>query len=126
MFDRQVDLEKVRGPQKLAEIGATQQLNIDTGAMAAFRAAVESQADMLKGANQWVKSASAAVRPLITYWLWVIYSVALATTAYVGVRDGMTAIEVTKMVVTPDFMALLMGITNYWFLDRTLAKRGMA
>jgi hypothetical protein len=28
-------------------------------------------------------------------------------------------------MMTPDFSALLGGTINYWFLDRTLAKRGL-
>lgn len=126
MFDKSCDLEKVRGQQKMAEIGAMRDAAIDTGAMAAFKSAIESQADMLKGAHKWVKSASAAVRPLITYWLWTLYSVGLAVAVYIAIRDGMKAMEITQMVLTPDFMSLLCGVTNYWFLDRTLSKRSLS
>jgi len=29
------------------------------------------------------------------------------------------------MMMSPDFSALLAGTINFWFLDRTLAKRGL-
>ncbi len=125
MFSQQVELEKTRGSIRMDEIGAQSKADIDLGTMAAFKSAIESQADMLKGAHKWVKSASAAVRPVITYWLWVVYSLAVALTVYVAVQEGMKALEITKMILTPDFMALLSGTTNYWFLDRTLSKRGL-
>jgi len=34
-------------------------------------------------------------------------------------------VEVFKTMMTPDFSALLAGTINFWFLDRTLAKRGL-
>jgi len=33
---------------------------------------------------------------------------------------------VFKTMMTADFAALVSGTLNYWFLDRTLAKRGLA
>ena len=38
---------------------------------------------------------------------------------------GAPAVEVFKTMMTPDFSALLSGTINYWFLDRTLSKRGL-
>ena len=35
-------------------------------------------------------------------------------------------LEVLKAAWGVDDMALLSGVVNYWILDRTLAKRGLA
>ena len=43
MFNRQCELEQIRGEMKLAEIGAERDKAIDTGVMAAFEAAINSQ-----------------------------------------------------------------------------------
>jgi hypothetical protein len=40
-------------------------------------------------------------------------------------RVGMDPIDVFKLVMSADFAALVSGTLNYWFLDRTLAKRGL-
>ena len=32
---------------------------------------------------------------------------------------------VFKLIMSADFAALVSGTLNYWFLDRTLAKRGL-
>jgi hypothetical protein len=38
---------------------------------------------------------------------------------------GASPMEVFKMMMSPDFSALLAGTINYWFLDRTLKQRGL-
>jgi hypothetical protein len=40
-------------------------------------------------------------------------------------NSGLDATEVFKLFMSPDFSALLGGTINFWFLDRTLAKRGL-
>lgn len=125
MFDRQCDLEKVRGQIKLDEIGAQRDASIDTGVIAAFNAAIDQQAEMAKAAGGWAAKASAAVRPLVTYWVWTLYSIAFITLLVITWEVTKDANQLVKLVLTTDFMALLGGITNYWFLDRTLARRGL-
>lgn len=126
MFGMQVDLEKQRGQQKLEEIGAQHQLNLDVGVMDAFKLAVEQQTELVKAAGGWVASASAAVRPLITYWVWFLYSSAFGMLAWATWETSKDPEKLARLILTPDFVALLCGITNYWFVDRTLNKRGLA
>jgi hypothetical protein len=125
MFDRQCELEAQRGAQKLAEIGAAREAAVDVGAMAAFNAAINQQTEMVKAAGGWVASLSASVRPVVTYWvlfIWSFIHVWFAWNAWVG---GATPIEVFKTMMSADMSALVAGTLNYWFLDRTLAKRGL-
>ena len=125
MFSRQCDLEAQRGSQKLAEIGAQRDAAIDVGAMAAFQAAITQQSEMVKAAGRWAASLSASVRPVITYWIILIWSfihVWFACNAWI---TGATAVVVFKTMMTTDMSALVSGTINYWFMDRTLAKRGL-
>jgi hypothetical protein len=125
MFKFQCDLEQQRGAQKLAEIGAQREAAVDVGVMNAFQSAIEQQATMVKAAGGWVASLSASVRPVVTYWVlfvWSFIHVWFAWNAWLG---GAPATEVFKTMMTPDFSALLSGTINYWFLDRTLSKRGL-
>ena len=127
MFERQVDLEKARGQQKLAEIGAQRDLEVDTGAMAAFKAAIDQQAEMVKAAGSGIVAAmSASVRPVMTYYLLVLYGVAKTAALYLAYRAGQPMVDVLAKAWAGDDMALLCGVVNYWIMDRTLAKRGMA
>lgn len=126
MFARQCELEQLRGQQKLAEIGAQHSMAVDVGVLDAFKSAVEQQTEMAKAAGGWVASLSASVRPVITYWVLAVWSFAHLWFAWMSYRTGMEPTEVFKMMMSADFAALVAGTINYWFLDRTLAKRGLA
>jgi len=125
MFSRQCELETLRGQQKLAEIGANREAAVDVGVMDAFNSAITQQAEMVKAAGGWVASLSASVRPVVTYWVLFVWSFIHVWFAWTAWAAGAPAVEVFKTMMTPDFSALLAGTINYWFLDRTLAKRGL-
>ena len=125
MFSRQCDLEAQRGAQKLAEIGAQRETAIDTGVMAAFEAAINQQSEMVKAAGGWAASLSASVRPVVTYWVLFIWSFIHVWFAWNAWLSGAAAEVVFKTMMTTDMSALVSGTLNYWFLDRTLAKRGL-
>jgi hypothetical protein len=125
MFKFQCDLEQQRGAQKLAEIGAQREAAVDVGVMGAFQSAIEQQATMVKAAGGWVASLSASVRPVVTYWVLFVWSFIHVWFAWNAWLAGAPAVEVFKTMMTPDFSALLSGTINYWFLDRTLSKRGL-
>jgi len=126
MFQRQCELEVQRGQQKLAEIGAQREAAIDSGVMGALSAAIQQQADMAKAAGGWAASLSASVRPVATYWILLIWSFVHVWFAVSGWLSGLPAAEVFKAAMSADFSALVAGTLNYWFLDRTLAKRNLA
>ena len=125
MFKFQCDLEQQRGAQKLAEIGAQREAAVDVGVMGAFQSAIEQQATMVNAAGGWVASLSASVRPVVTYWVLFVWSFIHVWFAWNAWLAGAPAVEVFKTMMTPDFSALLSGTINYWFLDRTLSKRGL-
>lgn len=125
MFDHQCKLELQRGTIKLGEIGAQHQAQVDNGVMQAFNSAIESQTQMAVAAGGWAAKLSASVRPVITYWvllLWTLIHTWFAVTAY---QSGQPALVVFTTMMTPDMSALVAGTINFWFLDRTLAKRGL-
>jgi hypothetical protein len=125
MFDKQCDLEKTRGAQKLQEIGAERDSVLDTGAMAAFQSAIQQQTDMVKAAGGWAASLSASVRPIMTYYLLVFYGIVKVCLIWDSMNMGAPLVDVMPKMWSGDDMALLSGVVNYWILDRTLAKRGI-
>lgn len=126
MFERQCELEKVRGNIKLDEIGAQRDLSVDTGVLAAFRSAIDQQTEMVKAAGGWVASLSASVRPVMTYYLLALYGAVKTAGMVLAVQGGDPVLKVISSCWTPEDMALLCGVVNYWIMDRTLAKRGLA
>ena len=122
MFEQQCQLEAQRGAQKLQEIGAQHAMAVDAGVLDALKGAIDQQTEMVKAAGGWVASLSASVRPVVTYAL---------VSVYLGLQVGMainsnSVQEAFQLVITPDFVALVSGILNYHFLNRTLEKRGLA
>ena len=125
MFNRQCELEQIRGQQKLAEIGAERDKALDVGVMDAFNAAINQQAEMAKAAGGWAASLSASVRPVVTYWVILLWSFVHLWFAWNAWLSGAEPREVFNTMMTADFMALVSGTINYWFLDRTLKQRGL-
>ena len=125
MFEQQCQLETLRGQQKMAEIGAQREATVDTGVMDAFNSAVEQQTEMVKAAGGWAASLSASVRPVVTYWILLLWSFAHIWFAWTAWLAGAPPETVFKFIMSADFAALVSGTLNYWFLDRTLAKRGL-
>jgi len=126
MFNAQVDLEKTRGQIKLDEIGAQHQADIDSGVISAFKAAIDQQSEMVKSAGKFLAGLSASVRPFMTYYLLALYGTAKFVMAYLAWVQGHDMAAVAGIIWVPDDMALLCGVINYWIMDRTLAKRGLA
>ena len=126
MFRNQCQLEAQRGSQKLNEIGSYRDMAVDTGVLTAFSNAITQQSDMVKAAGPgWIASLSASVRPVITYWvifIWSFIHVWFCWNAYI---NGLPPIQVFETLLTPDLSALVAGTINYWFLDRSLMKRGI-
>lgn len=126
MFDKQCELEKVRTAGKLEEIGAQRDLAVDTGVLAAFKSVVDQQTELAKAAGGKIAALSASVRPVMTYYILALYGVVKTATFYLLVSSGAAESEILSKMWTPDDMALLCGVVNYWIMDRTLAKRGLA
>jgi len=125
MFGQQCQLETLRGQQKLAEVGAQREATVDNGVMQAFNSAIEQQTEMVKAAGGWVASLSASVRPVVTYWILGIWSFIHVWFAWNAWSTGAAPDVVFKLMMSGDMAALVSGTLNYWFLDRTLAKRGL-
>lgn len=123
MFGLQVDLEKQRGAQKLQEIGAERDRGNDLGVLDAFNATINQQVEMVKEASQsFIAALSASVRPVMTYYLLVLYGA--FKVALIAVSTGTLAENIVNVYNTEDF-ALLCGVVNYWIMDRTLKTRGL-
>jgi len=126
MFEQQCQLEQMRGAQKLQEIGAQHGMAVDVGVLDAFKSAIDQQAEMVKAAGGWVASLSASVRPVVTYWILLLWSFVHVWFAWNAWLSGAEPEQVLKTMMTADFAALVAGTINFWFMDRTLAKRGLA
>jgi hypothetical protein len=123
MFKETCALEQLRGSIRMQEVGAIQDAITDIKVLDTFKASIESQTDMVKAAGKgWIASISASVRPVVTYFIlgmWALFHL------YIVATSKLPSEQVFSMMMSVDFVALVSGIINYWFLDRTLAKRGL-
>lgn len=126
MFASQCDLEKQRGAQKLTEIGAQRDADVDSGVMAAFKSAIDGQAAMAVAAGGWAAALSASVRPVLTYYLLALYGAVKFVGIAYAIGSGDPIAAVLSRSWGADDMALLSGVINFWMIDRTLSKRGLA
>jgi len=122
MQDKALEFEKLRGAQRMSEIGANSDAAWNSGALEALKETIRSQGE--KTGVKWVDALSSSVRPVITYWLMSLYCSA-KTAAFVAAINAGAGWEMAVLHAwTEADQALWSGILNYWFLSRTLEKAG--
>ncbi|MDP2431961.1 MAG: hypothetical protein Q8O33_08005 [Pseudomonadota bacterium] len=120
MQDKALEFEKVRGAQRMAEIGASAEAALNTGAIEALRDAVRTQGE--KSGVAWADAISSSVRPVITYWFMALYCAA-KTAAFVAAINGGALWSVAVVHAWTDAdQALWAGVLNFWFLGRVFDR----
>ena len=120
MQDKALEFEKLRGAQRMAEIGASADAAWNTGALEALRESVMAQGR--SSGVKWADALSISVRPVITYWFMALYcaakTAAFAAVVTAGADWGVAILHAW----TEADQALWAGVLNFWFLNRTLEK----
>jgi hypothetical protein len=120
MQDKALEFEKLRGAQRMAEIGAMSDAAWNTGAIEALKEAVAAQGQ--RSGVGWADALSATVRPVITYWFMGLYCAAKAAAFAATVTAGTGWGEAILHVWTEADQALWAGVLNFWFLGRVFDK----
>jgi hypothetical protein len=125
MYDKQMALADKRAvhDQELRKMDAESAEG--QAEWAAMIAAIQAQSQEASAAGGWVAKLSASVRPLVTYWLLFIYSVAKLATLLLAVNAGEAFTSAVAALYTEADGALLASILSFWFVDRSLRKRGV-
>ncbi len=120
MQDKALEFEKIRGAQRMAEIGESAEAAWNTGAIEALRDAVRTQGE--KTGVAWADALSSSVRPVVTYWFMGIYCAA-KTAAFVAAINGgaLWSVAVVHAWTEAD-QALWAGVLNFWFLGRVFDR----
>ncbi|MBL0144280.1 MAG: hypothetical protein IPP91_19790 [Betaproteobacteria bacterium] len=120
MQDKALEFERLRGAQKMSEIGAAADAAWNTGAIEALRDAVRTQGE--KTGVRWADALSVSVRPVITYWFMALYCAA-KTAAFVGaLTAGIGWSAAVLQAWTEADQALWAGVLNFWFLGRVFDR----
>lgn len=122
MFDKQLQADKLRGDQALAQAQAQGQITLDAAGLDALKTAIESQGKLT--GVWWVDAMNQLMRPVITLqWVIILYPAAMIATWSVLVSEGTTRALALTQVFGVDEKAICAGIINFWFLDRVIRKR---
>jgi hypothetical protein len=120
MQDKALEFEKLRGAQRMAEIGASADAVWNTGAIEALKAAVVSQGQ--PSGVKWVDGLSSSVRPVITYWFMALYCSAKTAAFMAAVGAGASWGTAILHAWTEADQALWAGVLNFWFLGRVFDR----
>ncbi len=120
MQDKALEFEKVRGAQRMAEIGESAEAAWNTGAIEALKEAVRSQGE--KTGVAWADALSSSVRPVITYWFMALYCTAKTAAFAAAINGGALWSEAVVHAWTEADQALWAGVLNFWFLGRVFDR----
>ena len=120
MQDKALEFEKLRGAQRMAEIGAAADAAWNTGAIDALKEAVAAQGH--RSGVRWADALSASVRPVITYWFMGLYCAAKTAAFAAAVSAGAGWGEATLHAWTEADQVLWAGVLNFWFLGRVFDR----
>lgn len=120
MQDKAIEFEKIRGAQRMSEIGASADAAWNAGAIDAFKEAIASQGRPT--GVPWADALSSSVRPIITYWLMALYCAAKAV-AFVAALNAGAGWGAAVLAAWSDAdQALWSGVLNFWFLGRVFDR----
>jgi len=120
MQDKALEFEKLRGAQRMAEIGAAAESAWNIGAIDALKEAVAAQGQ--RTGVGWADALSASVRPVITYWFMGLYCSAKTAAFAAAVTAGAGWGEAILHAWTDADQALWAGVLNFWFLGRVFDR----
>ncbi len=120
MQDKALEFEKLRGAQRMAEIGASADAAWNSGAIQALKEAVAAQGR--PSGLKWADALSVSVRPVITYWFMALYCAA-KTAAFAAAMNGGAGWGAAILHAwTEADQALWAGVLNFWFVGRVFDK----
>ena len=120
MQDKALDFEKIRGVQRMDEIGAGADAAWNTGAIDALREAVAVQGR--PSGVKWADALSVSVRPVITYWFMLLYCAAKTAAFAAAVTAGAGWGTAILHAWTEADQALWAGVLNFWFIGRVFDR----
>ena len=120
MQDKALEFEKIRGAQRMTEIGAGADAAWNTGAIEAFKEAVAGQGR--PSGVRWADALSSSVRPVITYWFMALYCAAKTAAFVAALTAGAGWGTAVLHAWAEADQALWAGVLNFWFLGRVFDR----
>lgn len=119
MLDKEMAFAQIKAEQAMHTVDA----QVDMAQFDAIGKALDGQARMAVAAGRFVAGVSALVRPLVTYWvvlLWTGVKIASMVLAYQTGGSWQTMLLANW---GPDDNAILSIVLVFWFVGRAIDKR---
>lgn len=123
----QLEIDQARAKLDIDKTHATANATEQAAWAQALVESMKQQPQVTATGNWFVdllNALSASVRPILTYWhclvLYTAYKAALLTLA---IQSGTGAAQAVANSFTVFDQSLVLSMTSYWFLDRTLRKQ---
>jgi len=114
MLGKEMEFAQIKG-----EISMREQQNVLMGTeLSAMTEAIKEQGQTARAAGKFVAAFSALIRPGVTTWFVVLYSLVKIATMVMAFEDNANWKEVLINSWSEDDMAMLMMILTFWFTGR--------
>ena len=121
MFDKQLEADKLRGDQALAQINAQADASIGAAEVQAIIEATKAQA--VQTGIRWVDGFNAMIRPLLALqWLIVLWPAVIVAGFALAVAHGADPLVALKAAFGVDEKAMAASVASFWLVDRSLRK----
>jgi ABC-type multidrug transport system fused ATPase/permease subunit len=118
MLNAEMEFAKIRGEIAMRQTEA----QMTVAELDAMSEALKEQGQTARAAGKFVAAISALVRPLVTYWFVILYSVVKVLGMALAVQAGGEWKEVIVNSWTQDDMTLLMLLLTFWFTGRIFER----
>lgn len=123
LLAKQKEIAKVTAKAQAEAQAATQHFKMLTEEMRAYREALAGQSKPT--GVRWADALSASVRPVVTYWWMMLFTIYKITTIWQAYAHWIDVQTFLAAVWTNQDAGILSMILGFWFVDRTMKKRGL-
>jgi hypothetical protein len=119
MMDIEIRIAEKRMEHEMRKVDAAMTI----AEMDAISAAIKEQGQTARAAGKFVAAVSALVRPIVTYWFVIMYSLVKIVGMTMAVQAGGDWKEVLVQSWTADDMAMLVMVLSFWFVGRVYDRQ---
>ena len=121
MFDKQLEADKLKDDQALAQINAQADASIGAAEIQAIIEATKAQG--VQTGIKWVDAFNAIIRPLLALqWLIVLWPAVIIAGFALAVQTGADPLVALKAAFGVDEKAMAASVASFWLVDRSLCK----
>lgn len=121
MFDKQLEADRLRGEQAIAQINAQADAAIGAAEVQAIIEATKAQA--MQTGIRWVDAINALVRPVLAFqWLIFLWPAVIFSGFVLAVVGGADPLVALKAAFGVDEKAMAASVASFWLVDRSLRK----